>query len=432
MQLVFSFLGLAWGVASELTPWLLLGLLVAGLLHVLLPRDFVRRHLGRPGLVSTLKAAALVPLPLCSCGVIPATVGLKKDGASDGACTAFLISTPQTGVDSITVSAAFLGWPFALYKVISALLTGLLGGWIVDLTTPRMAAAVPAAAAAGLPLEPVADTLTLRPRRSLAATLRDFWEFTALELMGSIWRWVFLGILVSAAISLFFPVGSFQNQPWLNGPAGLLLMLVISLPMYVCATGSVPIAAALVAAGFPPGAALVFLMAGPASNAATIGAIWRTFGRRVTLIYLGVLSVTSLLLGWMFGFLLQPARGALPACHLHAGGLTVMGHVWAGVLAAILLAYVLRALVARLRRGPAAVAAPPPVSGPDGTGTLVLQVTGMNCAHCVAGVREALLAVPGVCAAAVDLAAGAATVTGSALDPEALRAAVRRAGFQAR
>ena len=125
----------AWGVAGVLAPWLFFGLGIAGLLHVLLPADFVRKHLGRPGWGGIVKAAALgVPLPLCSCGVIPAAVGLKKDGASDGAAVSFLISTPQTGVDSVMVCAAFLGWPFAVFKIVSALVTGVVGGLLVDVT----------------------------------------------------------------------------------------------------------------------------------------------------------------------------------------------------------------------------------------------------------------------------------------------------------
>ena len=126
---MMNFIHQAWQIVLELAPWLLLGLLLAGILHVLLPVGFVKRHLGSPGFASVLKAVAVgVPLPLCSCGVIPAALGLKKEGASNGAAVGFLISTPQTGVDSILVSATFLGWPFAIFKVISALLSGLMGG----------------------------------------------------------------------------------------------------------------------------------------------------------------------------------------------------------------------------------------------------------------------------------------------------------------
>ncbi len=323
----------AWAVAGALAPWLFLGLGIAGLLHVLLPPDFIRRHLGRPGWGGVVKAAAFgVPLPLCSCGVVPAAMGLKRDGASDGASVAFLISTPQTGVDSVTVSAAFLGWPFAMFKVVAALVTGVFGGLLTDAVHKGLPGAQPA------------------PADSRAASgggvkdrLREFWHFTAGELLGGIWRWLLAGVLVSALVGVLFPKDALANAAWAHGFTGMLVMLLIALPMYVCATASVPIAAALVHAGLPPGAALVFLMAGPASNAATIGAVWRTFGPRVTAVYLGVIAVASLGLGQAFNFLVVkiPAAPAAAGPCCENGGMAA-GHVWAALLAAAFLAYAVR------------------------------------------------------------------------------------------
>lgn len=433
------FLSQAWQVTADLSPWLLLGLVIAGLLHVLLPQDLVRRHLGRPGFAGVFKAAAFgVPLPLCSCGVIPATIGLKKDGASDGACTAFLVSTPQTGVDSIMVSAVFLGWPFALYKVVSALLTGLLAGWLVDLTAPHG----PAGNSADRPADKP-QAATGRRWRSIPEALREFWDFAVLELFGSIWRWVLLGILVSAAISTFIPVNTFDQIAWMRGPAGMLVMLVIALPMYVCATGSVPIAASLVAAGLPAGSALVFLMAGPASNAATIGAVWKTFGRRVTLIYLGVIAAGSLVLGWGFQSVLSGKGGtASAACHHMAAGesMSPAAHLWALLLAGALAAFVAAALRGWWRRR--TVAGPATACGCTGgqagstaagtAGGILLLVDGMHCENCAGKVRAALLAVPSVDGVEVDRKAGRVRVTGAALDPEQLRSAVRAAGYAVR
>ena len=137
MDRILLYLENIWHVLQELGPWLLFGALVAGLLHVFMPPNFVRKHLGKGTFRNVIKASLLgVPMPLCSCGVIPAAIGLKKDGASNGAATGFLISTPQTGVDSITVSAVFLGIPFACFKVVSAFITGIVGGALVNITDP--------------------------------------------------------------------------------------------------------------------------------------------------------------------------------------------------------------------------------------------------------------------------------------------------------
>ncbi len=120
--MLLTYLENAWDVTLELAPWLLLGVVIAGILHVFMPQDFVRTHLGHSRFSHVVKACLFgVPMPLCSCGVIPAAAGLKKEGASNGATVGFLISTPQTGVDSFAVSAALLGWPFALVKVVAAL-----------------------------------------------------------------------------------------------------------------------------------------------------------------------------------------------------------------------------------------------------------------------------------------------------------------------
>ncbi|NIM61216.1 MAG: hypothetical protein GTO30_06030, partial [Acidobacteria bacterium] len=247
-----------WHVLLELAPYLLLGMAVAGVLHIALPRRFVR--LQFKGRFGVLKAVLLgVPLPLCSCGVIPAGLGLRKDGASKGATVGFLISTPQTGVDSILVSASFLGWPFAIFKVAAAAVTGLFGGWLADFLDRD-----------GKAGEPVASPDGRATGRGLREMIRH-----ALEIVRTIWFWIVVGIFASAAITVWVPQSAFEAVTGRGPIVPVLLALVVSLPLYVCATASVPIAAALVAGGFPAGAALVFLMAGPATNVATMGAIRR-------------------------------------------------------------------------------------------------------------------------------------------------------------
>lgn len=396
----------AWHVLLELSPWLLFGALIAGILHVLVPGDLVRRHLaGRWGVA---KAVVLgVPLPLCSCGVIPAGLGLRRDGASSGASIGFLISTPQTGVDSILVAASFLGWPFALFKVGAAAVTGLLGGWLAD----RVGAGSPAPRTLGdAGQEPDA------PR-----SLRGLFEHAA-QLLRSIWRWVLLGVLISAAIATFLPAGSLAA---LAGGAGAvfaaLLALALSLPLYVCATASVPIAAALVAGGMPTGAALVFLMAGPATNVATIGAIYRGFGRGVLAVYLATLVVGSVGAALAFDLVLPGGGRAMRALHGHGGT-----SWWAAASAVGLLALIAWFAWQDARRAWRARRAGRDAADPA---VVDLAVEGMTCGGCVDRLERALRSTEGVESAVVTLTPGRAIIRGSAGETR-IREAIEHAGFR--
>ena len=295
---MFSFLVATWQVMLALAPWLLLGALVAGILHVSLPKKFLNRQLTGP--LGVVKAVGLgVPLPLCSCGVIPVGLGLRKDGASNGATVAFLISTPQTGVDSILVSASLIGWPFALFKVVSAAATGLIGGWLTDAVTDSAA-----------PKNIVLGQCHSQQSNRIANLLAH-----SVELLHSIWCWLVIGVVISAAIDAFVPLGAFTDLAAYGGLAAMLVTLVIAVPLYVCATASVPIAAALVATGLPTGAALVFLMAGPATNAATLGAVYRTLGRKPLAIYLATVIIGSIACGWAFDFVID--ANIAPVNHDH-------------------------------------------------------------------------------------------------------------------
>jgi len=389
-------------VLLELAPFLLLGMVVAGVLHVALPDRFVHRQLrGRFGVV---KAVLLgVPLPLCSCGVIPTALGLRRDGASRGATVGFLISTPQTGVDSILVSASFLGWPFAIFKVGAAALTGVVGGFLADATRGgRDPDAAP---------EPAPAESTRRGLRSVVAH--------ALEILRSIWHWVVVGILASALITTFVPDSVFQAVAGRGPVLPVLLALVVSLPLYVCATASVPIAAALVAGGFPAGAALVFLMAGPATNVSTIGAVRQFLGARALAAYLFAIIAGSVGLGVAFDFLIEGPPVIVG--HTHDGG-----SWWRWVSAAVLLALVgwfaadeARRLLGRLRIARA---------GRDER-IIEIGVEGMTCSGCASKLESALRAEQGVRAVSVSLEARTAVVRGTASEAD-LRTAIRRVGFK--
>jgi uncharacterized membrane protein YraQ (UPF0718 family)/copper chaperone CopZ len=397
-----------WQILLELSPSLLLGLFIAGLVHVYVPAAAIHRRLSRPDLASSVRASVLgVPLPLCSCGVIPTALGLRKAGASPGATTSFMISTPQTGVDSILVSAAFLGWPFALFKLAAAFVTGVIGGVLVNRFTQAPETPVEQGQT---DLDPVG-----RDRGVLGAV-----RYAVVDLLGAIDYWLIAGILLAALISTLVPADFFVGRAWSQGLVGMLVVLAISLPLYVCTTASVPIAASLIAAGMPVGSALVFLMAGPATNVATIGAVYRTLGGSVLGLYLGTVVVMSLGFGLLFDGLLLSVP-AMSAEHVHGGD-------WLSLLSALVLLGLLGWLMWRRRSGHAGGGQEAAASAASAD-ALVLRVKGMSCQHCVGSVKRSLESLEAVDEAVPDLATGRVRITGGGLAVPALTRAIEAAGF---
>ena len=291
INLVFSFLRAFFSAASEMAPYLLFGFLMAGLFSGFLKAEWIRKHLGGKGFTEVLKASALgVPLPLCSCSVIPVSASLRKQGASRGATTAFLISTPQTGVDSILVTLGVLGPVFAIFKALAALLSGILGGGLISFfRADEGAQSLPSQEACGCE-----DS----PKKGLSGLLR-YGFFTLPKDIG---KSLVIGLVAAALISALIPDYFFARFIG-NNFIGMLVMAVLGIPLYVCATASVPVAAALIMKGFSPGAGLVFLMAGPATNAATLSAMWKIMGRKTVYIYLAVIGITAVGSGLLFDLL---------------------------------------------------------------------------------------------------------------------------------
>lgn len=403
-----SYIHELWQVMLDLSPSLLLGLFIAGLMHVYLPKGLVHQGLSQPDMRSAARASLIgVPLPLCSCGVIPTALGLRNEGASKGATTAFMISTPQTGVDSLLVSASFLGWPFALFKLAAAFVTGLIGGALVNrFTTPDDKRGQESATGGDEPK---------------ARSMKDVLRYGLFDLLAAIDLWILAGVLVAALITTFIPPDYLAEQTWTQGIGGMLLVLAISIPLYVCTTGSVPIAASLITAGVPAGAALVFLMAGPATNVATLGAVYRALGGRVLAIYLGTVIVMSILLGLGFDSLLQGVQTqTLDQPHTH-------GIDWIATSSALLLSgLILYLLVLRLKTRIQTRRA----MATQETG-LLLKVEGMSCQHCVASVKRSLEGIETVTEATPELSAGLVRVHGHHLDVSALVCAIEKAGFHA-
>ena len=400
-----------WDVLTDMAPYLLFGFFVAGVLSVAVSPRVVERHLGGRGLAPVLKAAVFgVPLPLCSCGVIPVSASLRRHGASRAATTSFLIATPQDGVDSVLVTFGLLGGVFAVFRPVAALLSGVVGGLLVSLFGGDKSADTPA----GKPVE-------RDPPANGRAWLGRALAYGFGDLPRDIARALLIGLAVAALISAAVPKDYFA--PYLGGGIGaMLIMMLLGVPVYVCATASVPIAAALILKGVSPGAALVFLMTGPATNAATISTVWKVMGRRTAMIYLATVAGSALAAGLALDFIFSGA-GTSPAPGM--GWMLPPGVKTAGAVAllAILAWALVSPMLARRRRA---------AETPEETSGRRLRIGGMTCTHCAASVRRALLGCVGVASARVDLDTGVAEVTGEGLDPAQLAAAVEAIGYQAK
>ncbi|SMP76943.1 hypothetical protein SAMN06295888_12621 [Desulfonatronum zhilinae] len=328
MDWVFQVVQAGWDVLVASAPYMLLGFFFAGLLKAFLPDDLVARHLGTSSFRGLIKAAAVgVPIPLCSCGVLPTAAGLRRQGAAKGPTAAFLISTPETGVDSMAVTWALLDPFMTVIRPLSAFFTAVVTGTLVQsLDRSREPSALPSVApslssfptsslssssclgGSGCgcsPMQPQSRTLN-QPSAEVSPLyrLRTGMAFAFGDLFRDIAPWFLLGVLVAGGISVWLTPEMVSR--WLGNPVlAMVAMLVISVPLYVCATASTPIAAALVLKGLNPGAALVFLLAGPAVNAAALTVIGKILGRRATVIYVaGIMFCTlglGLLVDWVYG-----------------------------------------------------------------------------------------------------------------------------------
>lgn len=290
-----AFFQACWDILVDSSLWMLLGFFMAGLLRAFVPSDLVARHLGKNQSGNIFKAALFgVPLPLCSCGVIPAAAGLRRQGAGKGATASFLISTPETGVDSMAVSWALLDPLMTVLRPLAAFVTAMVTGLFIDAADKNDNPAQPLT-----PLAPLQSCTS--GCCSCAPAASSVWKrfvhgqrFAFDDLLADIAPWFGLGILLAGAITLYLPDDLGRMLPG-GGLTSMLAMLLVAMPMYVCATASTPIAAALALKGFSPGALLVFLLAGPATNAATMVMVGRLLGKKSAFIYVASIIAVTLL-----------------------------------------------------------------------------------------------------------------------------------------
>ena len=406
-------------ILYDMSPWLLLGFLIAGILHIFFPDGKIRKILGKSNSRSVVNASLLgVPLPLCSCGVIPTGVSFYRSGASKGSAISFLISTPQTGVDSILVTYSMLGLPLAILRPLVAFFTGLLGGFASNYLEKNNSQ------------EDAMSTGTKETNHHKGNVLWKVLHYSFGTFLMDIAKWIVIGLLVAAFIAVFVPDDFFATYIK-SDLLGMLIILAASIPIYVCATSSIPIAAVLMLKGISPGAALVFLMAGPATNAATITVIGKVMGRKTLTIYLASIISGALIFGLLIDYLL-PRELFLNALHG-----TYTGHehgllpLWlkmsSGILltALIIFGYV-RKIVNRLKSTENDLSN---IIKPLEMNEVKLTVKGMNCSHCKMTVEKSINSVEGIKDSAANYETGEVIVHGENIDLNKIRDAVESVGY---
>jgi uncharacterized membrane protein YraQ (UPF0718 family)/copper chaperone CopZ len=391
-----------WELSVDMAPYLLLGFLIAGLLNGVFSKEWMKRKMGKKGIGSAIKASLFgIPLPLCSCGVIPTGVSFHQQGASKGATTSFLISTPQTGVDSILVTYSLMGWAFAIVRPIIAFITGVLGGlWADSVKTEDYNSTIP-------------NKIANDTDQSSIDAKKEHWfnrifVYAFHTFLQDISRWLILGLGFATLITVLVPDSWFTEHldtPWIN----MLIVLAASVPLYVCATASVPIAAALLLKGISPGAAIVFLMAGPATNVATFTVLWKTIGKKTTIIYLASIILGAMIFGIIIDYFLPSnilnyfiPQTTFSDPHAHH----LLPH-WLMIGSGIVMLYLI-AQAEILKFIPKKHKL-----NMEKTNKNVYRIEGMTCNHCVANVDKNIKAIDGVSDALVDLQSGKVEIIGN-------------------
>jgi uncharacterized protein len=408
-------------ILSEMAPYLMLGFIFAGFLHLLFPKKRVRKYMGQNNFKSIFNAALLgVPLPLCSCGVIPTGISFYKHGASKASTVSFLISTPQTGVDSIFVTYSMLGLPFAIIRPIVAFITGLAGGLVTKKIDPEKAETV-------LQDDENGNELP----KGFFPKVKEMFRYSFIDFLQDISNWLIIGLLIAALISVLVPDDFFADKiP--NDFLGMLLILIISIPVYICATASVPVAAVLMLKGLSPGAALVLLMAGPATNAATITMIAKVLGKKSLFGYLGAIIAGALVSGLIIDYFL-PAEWFRVSEHFshmghdHSGMLPAWLKIGSAVTLTLLIVngYIQKFISTMKIKSQSTLQ-----SGFTLQKIQTLHVGGMTCNHCKANVENSVKSSEGVEEATVDLTSGTVIIKGSSFDLEKIKSGIESIGYK--
>ena len=395
-----------WRLLIEMAPYLLFGFFIAGILHVMMPQEKIYRHLSATNLSSVAKASLFgIPLPLCSCGVIPVAAHLEKEGASKGAIISFLVSTPTTGVDSILATYSLLGPIFAVIRPVSAFFAGILSGTITNITEKKKISSPPGSFSRNV------CSVNDIHSHGIIDKMKAILKYGFVDLVEDVGKWLVIGVLAGGVIGYLIPsnvISGYLGRPEIAYP----LMLLVGIPMYVCATGSIPIVASLLLKGMSPGAGLVFLFAGPATNTATLAFVGGKLGRKMLFIYLSSIIFSSLLFGLVIDYIWGFSGKGIT---LLTGSMKMLPYWVKATSGGLLIVLVLSRMFKRTGEETKEMGK-------------MFKVPDMTCQHCVRTLENILKKLDGVEEVNVNLQRKEITVKGNVPDREVI-SAIKQAGY---
>lgn len=407
----------------EMSPYILLGLLFVGILNLYINKELIIKHTGGDNLWSVLKASLFgIPLPLCSCGVVPTSVYINKNGASDSSTVSFLTSTPQTGIDSIIATYGMMGPVFAVFRPFAALIMGILSGFSVKFAGNKKKKNF-------ISLDNLSNHNEKVNKEPFNKRLKKSANYAFVEFLDDISVQFIIGVIIAGFIAYFLPADLISDLGIESGLLAMIIVMLLAAPMYVCATASIPIAVALMMKGFSPGVAFVFLSVGPATNAASLSILTNTLGKKTITIYLLSLMISAIIMGYLLDFIFNYFNITPDLSSMHSHGSELSEYL----MYAISVIFLIMLVFSFKRKYYYKIISFFKSDKKNKSGRISMikyNVEGMTCNHCVSNVKNAILSVDGTVNAEIDLSSGTASVEGD-FDKQEVIKRIENVGYKA-
>lgn len=389
----------------DMAPYLMIGLFFVGLLNIFFSKDLIAKHIGNSNFASIFKAALFgIPLPLCSCGVVPSSVYMAKNGASKSAVVSFLIATPQTGIDSMIATYGMMGWIFAIFRPIAALIMGIVGGTAIKLfKTDEPNKSIASFKQYEVSEDNCSDD---NPTGKKENKFNKMFRYSFVEFLDDISMQFVIGLFISGIIAYLIPDQYLKNTSINSGLAGMFIMILVGVPMYVCATASIPIAVTLMLKGFSPGVAFVFLAVGPATNAASFTIIMNVLGKKTAVLYVAMISITAIIFGLLLDklFIVLNTNPVSMIKQMNEHDMLFNNGVkW--IIGGVFFILIIMSFYRKFLKDKFKIKE-------EKMDSKTIKIDGMSCNHCVMNVKKAISSVKGVEDVDVSLQDNAAYIKG--------------------